>query len=392
MRVEAVDPEGLTERRNYSAVAVVAAGPKYYGNATDPFQTQMISCNRHQHAEDTAMHTAVGVAAAVVAVVEGAAAVNVEAAVAVNVEAAAAAVAVAAVFDAAGDLAALSTDALPLDTLTPGMTLDNTRMTVHHFLPEHAACILHETRDWTQKSAATFQSPVMIVEMVVALRYALGSYDQSAKLLLEATATSYRPTLRLFCEERFVCPLILGPPRHRVGHGAPVGGVHGELLGEALERRMPVATEKHPQMGSIQENIGYRTGSVVEMRLEVMVLGRSSRCWSASRPVLVRRMAQGVKGSMMTAAEAVGAGAAVAGVDVVVVADAGEVGVADVVVVVDAVVVVNVVVVVDACGDAVGTGMAGSIACPLDDIVLDDAGVIGGGAARIEVAVEEEAA
>jgi hypothetical protein len=78
-------------------------------------------------------------------------------------------------------------------------------------------------------------------------------------------------------------------------------------------------------------------------------------------------MVRGVKDSMLTAAEAAGAGAAV--VDVVAVADAGEAGVVDA------------VAVVDVCGDAAGTGMAGSTACPLDDIVLDDAGAIGGDAA-----------
>jgi hypothetical protein len=127
----------------------------------------MISCNRLQHAEDTAMHTAVGaVAVAAAVVVEGAVAVDVEAA-------AAAAAAVKAVFGVAGGLAVLSTDALLLDIPTPGRTLDNTRMTAHYLFPEHVACTLHETHDWTQKSAATSQSPVMIVEKVVALRYAL---------------------------------------------------------------------------------------------------------------------------------------------------------------------------------------------------------------------------
>jgi hypothetical protein len=86
------------------------------------------------------------------------------------------------------------------------------------------------------------------------------------KLLLEVTVTSYRPTLRLSYEEQFVRSLALDPPRHRAEHGVPVGGVHGEPLEEVLERRTSVATEKHPQTGSTQENTGCRTGSVIEMR------------------------------------------------------------------------------------------------------------------------------
>lgn len=107
-------------------------------------------------------------------------------------------------------------------------------------------------------------------------------------------------------------------------------------------------------------------------------------CSSVSRPVLVWKMTRGGKGSMTTAAVAVGAGVAVVGVDAVVVADAGEVGVVNAVVVV-----VAVGAAVDVYEDVAGKGMTGSIACRLDDIVLDDVGAIDDGAAKVGVVVEE---
>ncbi|KAK3822412.1 MAG: hypothetical protein JOS17DRAFT_753491 [Linnemannia elongata] len=267
-------------------------------------------------------------------------------------------------------------DAILLHILDPGTIPDDTRRKGHHSSLGRAAYILHGTRVWTRMSGATVQSPAMIVEMGVALRYGFDSYDQNAKILLVGTEVSHQPILHLSGEELFACPLVLNPPRLHAECVVPVDGEHGEMLEEVLGRTTP---EKHLQTDLIQVSTGCKTGNVSEMKLEVMVPDQSSMCSSVSRPVLVQKMARGGKGSMPPAAVAVGAGVFAVDVDAAAVADAGEVGVVN-------------AVAVDVYEYAAGKDMTEGIACHLDDIALDDVGAIDDDAVRVGAPVEEEAA